>query len=79
MAVVLNKGEYVLQQSTTSNGIIMDNNANLIGEIVVANDLATAYVQGDKVWFNPKGAVMYSQDNTKFYFIKEENILFKED
>ena len=84
--IVLPQGYVMLSQSASALNLEMDNNSNLFGEVVLANDLCELYTVGDNVLFRSSDAVLMRYtigsegDYTyyTYYVMREDLILFKE-
>lgn len=76
--IVLLKKQIMLQENSSKLGIIVNNSDNLFGEVVAINDLVTNVDVGNIVLFNPSQCLIFRYDNSFFYIIESENLVFKE-
>jgi hypothetical protein len=80
--IVLPQGYVMLSQSASIQDLVMDNNSNLFGEVILVNDLCELYAVGDSVLFNPNEGIIMRYDietnSYTYYFVREDSILLKE-
>jgi len=76
--LILEKGEYLISQTSSPLSIQLDNSPFLNGTIDDANDLAEKYLIGDIVLFDPSGATIIKHSGTDYYLTLEEKIRYKE-
>jgi hypothetical protein len=81
-SIVLPQGYLLLSQSESIGDLVMDNNSNLFGEVMLANDLCELYAVGDSVLFDPNQGIIMRYDietnSYTYYLVREDSILFKE-
>jgi co-chaperonin GroES (HSP10) len=68
----------MLQENSSKLGIIVDNSDNVFGEVVAVNDLVTNVNVGDIVLFSPTQCLIFRYDNSFFYIVENEKLVFKE-
>lgn len=76
--LVLNKGQILLLESSSKQGIILTNNDYIFTNVMAINDLSELYAVGDYVTFNPVDATLLIFDNDTYYLTTEDKIIFKE-
>ena len=77
-SLVLNKGQILLLESNSKQGIILTNNDYIFTNVMAVNDLSELYAVGDYVTFNPVDATLLIFDNDTYYLTTEDKIIFKE-
>lgn len=78
-SLVLNKGQILLLESNSKQGIILTNNDYIFTNVMAVNDLSELYAVGDYVTFNPVDATLLIFDNDTYYLTTEDKIIFKEE
>jgi len=77
-SLVLNRGQILLIQSYSLNGIVLTNNDYIFTTVVAVNSLSELYSVGDYLTFNPLGATLLSYDSVTYYLTTEDKVIFKE-
>lgn len=77
-SLILNKGQILLLESYSKQGIILTNNDYIFTNVMAVNDLSELYAVGDYVTFNPVDATLLIFDNDTYYLTTEDKIIFKE-
>jgi len=77
-SLVLNKGQILLLESNSKQGIILTNNDYIFTNVMAINELSELYAVGDYVTFNPVDATLLIFDNDTYYLTTEDKIIFKE-
>lgn len=76
--LVLNKGQILLIESYSKQGIVLTNNDYIFTLVVAVNELSELYAVGDYVTFNPADATLLIYGNSTYYLTTEDRIIFKE-
>lgn len=77
-SLVLNRGQILLIESYSLNGIVLTNNDYIFTTVVSVNSLSELYQVGNFVTFDPSGATLLIFDNSTYYLTTEDKIIFKE-
>jgi hypothetical protein len=76
--IVLLKKQVLIQENSSKLGIIVNDGIDIFGEVVAANDLVNNVDIGDIVLFNPSDCLIFRYDNSFFYIIDNDKLIFKE-
>lgn len=76
--LILNKGQILLIESYSKQGIILTNNDFIFTNVVSINALSELYSVGDYVTFNPIDATLLIFGTDTYYLTTEDKIIFKE-
>lgn len=77
--LILNKGQILLLESYSKQGIILTNNDFIFTNVMAINELSELYAVGDYVTFNPVDATLLIFDTDTYYLTTEDKIIFKEE
>ena len=77
-SLILNKGQILLIESYSFNGIVLTNNDYIFTNVVSVNALSELYSVGDSVTFNPIDATLLIFGTSTYYLTTEDKIIFKE-
>ena len=76
--IILLKNQVLLQENASKLNIIVNNSDNLFGEVMSLNNLITNVNVGDIVLFNPNDCLILRYDNSFFYIVDNNKLIFKE-
>ena len=76
--IVLNRGQLLLSQTTSSLGILSDTSGLLFGVVKIIYPTSENRTVGDIVLFNPDDAIRIIYTNVTYYLIDEIKTFFKE-
>jgi hypothetical protein len=76
--LILNKGQILLLESYSKQGIILTNNDYIFTNVMAINALSELYAVGDYVTFNPVDATLLIFGTDTYYLTTEDKIIFKE-
>lgn len=76
--IVLLKKQVLIQENSSKLGIIVDNTVDIFGEVVSVNDLVDNVDIGNIVLFNPNGCLIFRYDNSFYYIVDNDRLIFKE-
>lgn len=76
--IILNAGQVLLSQSSSTGGIVLDNSPFLFGKVEIVNELSDNYIVNDIVMFDPTGSTKFKYSGVDYFLVFEDKIYFKE-
>lgn len=78
--ITLNRNEILLVQTTSSLGIVMDDNPFLFGEVVMINAVDDQNEVGQIVLFNPleSTTARFKYDGSTYFLVPTDKVRFTE-